>query len=417
MAKIKTINARQILNGKGEPTIETTVILNDGRFGSASIPAAGFAGNYEAMELYDHDPEKYQGKGVKKAISNITDTIAPMLIDMEATKQQEIDKKMIELDGTANKGRLGANAILSVSIAVCKAAAQSSLLPTYLYLREYIRKENQVLKIPTPIFSVLEGNNFDGADFKDFAILMTSSQTFSIGLNMISKIYNSLKNLLQTNNLSTLTSEMGGFSPALDSNEHALNLITQSIESANLRLGFDLFLALDANSETFFKDQKYKIKDRASSLSSNELSSYYMDICKRFNILYVEDPFSEEDLDGWINFTASSSSQALIVGDNLTATNPYRLQTALEKKAITGITIKPLQVGTVIESLAVVEVARESGLKIVTSSRSGETNDDFIADFAVAVSSDYIKLGGVTRGEMVSKYNRLLDIENHLKSF
>lgn len=417
MAKIKQIRARQILSGKGEPTIETTVILSDGRFGIASVPSAGSGGNYEAMELRDKDLDAFQGKGVSKAIANITDIIAPALIDMDSTKQQDIDKKMIELDGTANKTRLGANTMLSVSIAACKASAQSSLLPLFLYLREYIKKEDLTLKIPTPIISILNGNkDEDGADFKDFSILTAASKSFSDSILIGNKIYESLKENLKTNNLSTLISDTGGFSPRVSSNEFALGLIKQGIDTANLRLGFDVFIGVDVSANNFYKDGKYKIKDKANSISSSELSLFYQDLIKDFSILSIEDPFADEDLDGWTNFTAVSSAQTLIIGDNLTATNLYRLQTALDKKAITGVAIKPLQIGTVIEALAAVEVSRAAGLKIVTSSRSHETNDDFIADFAVAVSSDYVRFGSLARGEMVSKYNRLLDIEKQLRS-
>lgn len=417
MAKIKQIRSRQILSGKGEPTIETTVILNDGRFGVGSVPSAGAGGNYEAVELKDKDLEMYQGKGVLKAISNITDIIAPELLDMEATKQQDIDKKMIELDGTANKTRLGANAILSVSIAACKAAAQSSMLPLFLYLREYIKKESLTLKIPTPIFSLISGSkDEDGSDFKDFSVFSASSKNYSDSLVIASKAYESLKNNLKTNNLSTLISDLGSFSPRVSSNEYALGLIKQSLDAANLRLGFDLFIGIDVCANNFYKDGKYKIKDKANTLSSSELSLYYQDICKNYNILYLEDPFADEDLDGWAEYTSSFSAQTLVVGDNLTATNLYRLQMAIEKKAITGMAIKPLQIGTVIESLAAVEVARATGLKIIASSRSHETNDDFIADFAVAVSADYVRFGSIARGEMVSKYNRLSDIDKQLKS-
>lgn len=417
MAKIKEVRARQILNGVGEPTIEATVILSDGRFGTASVPSASSAGNYEAVELRDRDKEDFGGLGVQKAITNIKDLIAPALEGMDATKQQEVDKKMIELDGTANKGRLGANATLSVSIAVAKAAAQSSLLPLFLYLREYIRKEGLLLKTPTPIFNVLSGNKEeDGADFEDFSIFPPASKDYSDTIKIVSKITTALKENLKTENLSTLVSDFGGLSPKVSSNEEALTLIKQSIEAVNLRPGFDMFLGIDPCADNFLREGKYKIKDKAALLSSKDLSLYYADICKRFNILYIEDPFSSDDMDAWSNFTSINSTQTLIVGDNLVATNPYRLQMSLDKKAITGVTIKPLQIGTVIESLAVVEVARASGLKIIPSARSRETNDDFIADFATAVSADYVKFGSLSRGEMIAKYNRLAEIDSQIKS-
>ncbi|HZQ29871.1 MAG TPA: phosphopyruvate hydratase [Patescibacteria group bacterium] len=416
MAKIKDIKAQEILNGKGEPAIETTVLLSDGKFGVSSCPTGTTVGSYEAVELRDIEEQRFQGRGVRKAIQNVTELIRPALLEMEATKQQDVDKKMIELDGTSNKSRLGANAILSVSMSVCKAAAQSSMLPLFLYLREFIKKDNLTLRVPTPIFNVLNGSTDQGADFKDFLILGATSKSYPENLSMISSINNALRTNLQKANLSTLISDEGAFSPNVSNNDHALELVKQSIESVSLRLGFDVFAGVDVVANDFFKQGKYTIKDTAIPLSSGELVRFYEEIAKKYSVIYFEDPLSDEDWEGWIEMTKSISSQALVVGDTLTATNPYRLQTALGKKAITGIVVKPVQIGTVIEALAVVEVARAAGLKIVASTRSEETNDDFIADFAVAVSSDYVKFGGIVRGEMVAKYNRLLQIETQLKT-
>lgn len=417
MAKIKEIKAREILNGKGEPTVETTVILTDGKSGLSSFPTGTNIGSYEALELRDRNSERYHGRGVLTAISNIEKIIAPEIIGIDATKQQEIDKKMIELDGTQNKSRLGANATLSVSIAVAKAAAQSSVLPLFLYLRQFLKSENLALKIPLPIFNIMGSGKYeDSADFKSFYIIIASSINYQESLSFANAIYNSLKNNLKTNNLSILISDQGSFAPKVSSNEEAFTLIKQSIDEVNLRLGFDVFMGLDASGNTIRQEQKYKIKDKPSGLSSSEISAYYEEISNKFNLIYIEDPFSDEDWDAWASFTAKVSPIALVASDSLTATNPYRLQMALDKKAIKGIVIKPGQIGTVIEALAVVEVARQAGLKIISAIRSEETNDDFIADFAVAVSSDYIKFGSLARGEMVSKYNRLLEIERELKT-
>lgn len=417
MAKIKDIKAREILNGKGEPTVETTVTLSDGKFAISSSPTGTTIGNYEALDLKDRNSDRFLGRGALNAVSNVNKIIAPALAGMDANKQQDIDKKMIELDGTQNKGRLGANATLSVSMAVAKAAAQSSVLPLFLYLRQYIKSDNLPLKIPTPIYNVLSGNKQeDGADFKSFLVMSATSKTYSESLSTANIIYNSLKSSLKTNNLSTLISDQGGFAPKVSSNEEAFSFIKQSIESVNLRLGFDVFMGVDISGDDIYQEQRYKIKDKAMTLSSKDLSEYYEEMSKKYNLIYIEDPFSEEDWSAWSNFTTSISSIALVVSDNLTATNPYRLQMALDKKSITGIVIKPGQIGTVIEALAVLEIARQSGLKIIASVRSEETNDDFIADFAVATSCDYVKFGSLSRGEMVSKYNRLLEIEEHLKT-
>ena len=417
MSKIKEIKAREILNGKGEPTIETTVTLSDGKFGIASTPSGINAGTYEAMDLHDRNSSRFQGRGALTAVSNVEKIISPAIVGMDASKQQEIDKKIIELDGTANKSRLGANATLSVSMAVAKAASQSSVLPLFLYLRQYIKSENLPLKIPTPMFNILGGNKYEeGADFKSFYITTASSANYDQGLSFANIITNSLKNNLKTNNLSVLISDQGDFAPQVSTNEEAFNLIKKSIDEVNLRLGFDVFMGLDASGNELRQEQKYRIKDKPMGISSSELSTYYEDMSRKFSVIYIEDPFSDEDWEAWTNLTSNISSIALVASDNLTATNPYRLQIALDKKAIKGIVIKPEQIGTVIEALAVVEVARQAGLKIISSIRSEETDDDFIADFAVAVSSDYIKFGSLQRGEMIAKYNRLLDIERELKA-
>jgi enolase len=418
MAKIKQISAREILNAKGNPTIEATVILSDGATGIASCPTGTSVGTYEAVDLKDNDQTRYQGQGVLNAILNIEKQIAPNLIGMDASKQQEIDKKMIDLDGTQNKARLGANATLSVSMAVAKASAKSSVLPLYLYLREFIKKENLPLKVPTPLFNVINGGKHaeDNFDFQEFMIIPATSKTFEEALKMASDIYNSLRKNIETNNLSTLVGDEGGFTPKLASNQDALLLLKRSVESANLRLGFDVFFGMDAASNNFYSENSYRIRDKSGSLSGKDLIAFYKMLNEQYHFLYLEDGLAEDDWDNWTQLCAELSQETLIVGDDLTTTNPYRLQMALQKKAITGIIIKPNQIGTVIEALAVVEMAREAGLKITVSHRSGETNDDFIADFAVAVSADYAKFGAPARGERVAKYNRLLQINTQLKA-
>ena len=418
MAKIKQISAREILNAKGNPTIETTVILSDGATGVASCPTGTSVGRYEAVDLKDGDQARYQGLGVLNAIINIDKLIAPNLIGMDASKQQEIDKKMIDLDGTPNKARLGANATLSVSMAVAKASAKSSVLPLFLYLREFIKKENLPLKIPTPLFNLINGGKHaeDNFDFQEFLVIPATSKPYEEALKMIIDIYNSLRKNIQTNNLSTLIGDEGGFSPKLASNQEALLLLKRSIESTNFRLGFDVFFGMDTASNNFYSDNSYHIRDKANSLSTKDLIDFYKMLNEQYHFLYLEDGLNEDDLEGWSELREQIGNETLIVGDDLTATNPYRLQLALQKKAITGIIIKPNQIGTVIEALAVVEMAREAGLKIIVSHRSGETNDDFIADFAVAAGADYVKFGAPARGERVAKYNRLLQIEKQIKT-
>src|ERR1035437_1954150 len=418
MAKIKQITAREILNAKGNPTIEATVILSDGATGIASCPTGTSVGTYEAVDLKDNDQARFQGQGVSNAILNIQKEIAPNLIGMDASKQQDIDKKMIDLDGTPNKARLGANATLSVSMAVAKASAKSSVLPLFLYLREFIKKENLPLKIPTPLFNLINGGKHaeDNFDFQEFLVIPATSKSYEESLKMITDIYSSLRKNIETNNLSTLIGDEGGFSPKLASNQDALLLLKRSVDSANLRLGFDVFFGMDAASNNFYSQNAYHIKDKSNSLSAKELIAFYKMLNEQYHFLYLEDGLAEDDWDNWTLLCSELSGETLIVGDDLTTTNPYSLQTALQKKAITGIIIKPNQIGTVIEALAVVEMARENSLKITVSHRSGETNDDFIADFAVAVSADYVKFGAPARGERVAKYNRLLAIEKEIKA-
>lgn len=414
MAKIKEITAREILNAKGIPTIETSVTLNDGTVGIASVPSGTSIGSYEAAELRDKDPMHFKGMGVQKAIQNILTIIAPKLTNIDADKQQEIDKTMIEMDGTQNKSRLGANAMLSVSMAVTKAAAASSVMPLFLYLRQFT---NSQLHMPTPLFNLINGGKHapDTFDFQEFLVIPASSKTYTDSLQIGTTIDSSLKDLLRNNGLSTLTGDEGGFAPHISTNYDALSLLTQAIDTTNQRLGFDIFLGIDAASSTFYHNNQYHIKDKAQGLSAKSLNDYYKELSTQFHMLYFEDPCSEDDWEGWNDTVTKLSHEAVIVGDDLVATNPYRLQMAIDKKAITAVVIKPNQIGTVLESLAVVEVARAAGLKVVVSHRSGETDDDFIADFAVAIGADYCKFGAPVRGEHVAKYNRLLQIEQQLK--
>jgi enolase len=419
MAKIKQIVATEILDSRGNPTVEATVILNDGAVGIAASPSGSSTSSYEALELRDHDDTRYTGLGVLKAITNIDTIISPALVGMEASKQADIDKRMIELDGTQNKGRLGGNAMLAISMAVAKASAKSAVLPLFLYLRQFIKTEHESLKMPTPLFNVLNGGKHasGNVDFQEFIIIPASSKTYQEGLQLGVNIYNTLRTTLKNKGLSTMVGDEGGFAPDLPSNKDAFNLVKTAIEQSQYRYGFDVFLGCDVASSTFFDKGQYHLKDKSSALSSKDLTAYYLELLKEYPLLYLEDPLSEDDWDGWIELANACPPQTMLIGDDLISTNPYRLQMALEKKVVSGVIIKPNQIGTVIEALAVVEVAREADLKIVVSHRSGETDDDFIADFAVAVSADYAKFGAPARGERVAKYNRLTHIEKQLKSF
>jgi enolase len=417
MAKIKEISAREILNATGDPTIETTVVLSDGSTGVATAPSGVSSGSYEAVELRDKDEKRFAGQGVLKAVENVTKTIAEKLVGQEANKQADLDRMMIELDGTQNKARLGANATISVSMALAKAAAKSSVLPLYLYLRDFLRKEKASLRIPIPMFNLINGGKHAGGnlDLQEFLLVPASSKSYTECLEMGVSVYKQLDSILKENGYGDLTGIEGGYAPSLNSNEDALSFMSKAVNAANFRLGYDAFLGIDAASNYFYHEQHYRLKDRSMAMTADDLINYYSNLLKAYHVLYLEDPLSEDDWDGWAKLGPKMDSATTIAGDNLVSTNPYRLQMALDHKAMNAVVIKPNQIGTVIEAMAVVEVARVAGLKIIVSQRSGETNDDFIADFAVAVSADYVKFGAPSREEHVVKYNRLLELEKQLK--
>lgn len=419
MAKIKDIRASEILDSRGNPTIETSVVLSDGSMGIASVPSGQSIGTYEASELRDRDPARYNGMGVLQAIQNIHETIAPQLSGMEAQKQQDIDRALIELDGTQNKGKLGANAMLSVSIAICKAAAKSAVLPPYLYVRQFINTENTILRIPTPLFSIIDGGKYalNNLSFLEYMVIPATAKPYEDALQMGVTVYNALRKILQDNNMITLVGDEGGFGANITGNEQALEFLKQAIDASSLRLGYDIFLGIDAAASLFHERSEYHIKEKSMALSSSDLAAYYQELNNKHHLLYLEDPMAEEDWDGWTALTSKLSQDTIVAGDDLTVTNPYRLQMALDKKVISGIVIKPNQIGTVLETIAVVEVARQAGLKIIISERSGETNDDFIADFAVGVSADYVKFGAPARGERIAKYDRLLHINKQMQEY
>ena len=408
--------AKEILNAKGIPTVEATVILDNGKAGVASFPG-GDAYDFDALELKDNDKKRFDGQGVLKAVSNILSPIAPHLIGKDALGQQEIDRKMIEIDGTPNKSFLGANAIFPVSMAVARAGAQTSNLPLYIYLRQFLHKTNPRPTIPIPMFNLINGSvdpSTGVCDFNEFIIIPASSKSYSEALQMCVSIRKSLKELLESK--SSEVSEYDDINTSgMPSNKEAFFLLNKAVETI-LRPGFDVFFGLGSRASNFVKDGKYKIKDFPSPLTSAELLSFYEELNKNIHLLYLEDPFSRDDWIGWENLAVRFPQNTIIAGGDLVSANLERLDMALVKKAVSGVVIKPAQVGTVIEALAIAESARVMGLKIVVSHRSNETNDDFISDFAVAVSSDYVKLGILARGENISKYNRLLQIEHQLKT-
>lgn len=416
--KIKQIHAREILNSKGYPTVEVTVVLENGVSATSSCPTGTSVSKYEAKELRDNDPARFGGYGVLKAVNNVVSVISPKLIGQEAQNQAEIDKIMIGLDGKPEKSNLGVNSILPVSMAVAKAAAKSLNMPLYVYIRHYTGLQNVPIKIPTPAFNIINGGKHAGnnLDFQEFLIIPASSIPYQDTLNMAISIYMSLKKNLIEKGLSTLVGDEGGFGPSFSTNRDALIMLTEAISEGIYRINYDVFLGIDASANNFRQDGSYLIKDKESSLSSDELVAVYEGLNEEYSLYYLEDPLSEDDWDGWEKLNSIISKNTLVVGDDLIATNFNRLRDAISKNAIGGVIIKPNQIGTVIETLAVVEAARHAGLKIIVSHRSGDTNDDFIADFAVGVGADYAKFGAPTRGERVAKYNRLLEIDALLRN-
>lgn len=417
MALIKEITAREILNAKGYPTIESRVLLDDGVVASASVACSAEVNRYEAVTITDHDPVRFSGRGVLKTVDTVKNILAQKLVGMDAANQQEIDKTMVEMDGTDNKSKLGANAIVSVSMAVAKAAAASAGMPLFLYLRRFVDAANVSPKIPTLLITVMNGGRrgMGAIDFEELLIVPASSKTLEESLQIGFHVSASLQNILKLNGFSVLTGSEGGFSPNVAANYDALSLLSQAAENTTYRLGYDVFFGINAAAAAFLKNDKYSIKDKKSPLSASELIKFYQQLVKDFHLLYLEDALDNDDWDTWSQACTSLSADVTLVGDGLTSTNLSRLQIALEKKAISGMVIVPAQIGTVIEALAIVQVAKAAGLKIIVSHRTDDTTEDFVADFAVAAGADYVKFGAMDRGEHVVKYNRLLAIDAKLR--
>ncbi len=417
MAKITKVIGREILNSKGYPTIEATVYLDNGITASASCPTGTSVSKYEAKEVRDNDPKRFGGYGELKAVENINNKLSPKIIGMDPTLQADIDKVLLNEDGTNDKSNLGVNSILPISMAVMKAGAKSVGLPLYAYIRHFTSLGNAPIKIPSPGFNVINGGKHAGnnLDFQEFLLIPASSMPYKDALNMAVSIYQTLKTALKDKGVSTLVGDEGGFGPSFHTNRDALIMLSEAITTSNYRINYDVFLGLDVAANNFHQDGTYFIKDKESSMTTEELVTVYEGLNAEYNLYYLEDPFGEDDWEGWEKLNHVNSN-TIIVGDDLISTNFSRLQTAIAKNAIGGVIIKPNQIGTVLETLAVVEAARHAGLRIVVSHRSGETNDDFIADFAVGVGADYTKFGAPTRGERVAKYNRLLEIDEEIRN-
>jgi enolase len=409
MALIDAIHAREILDSRGNPTVEVEVLLSDGSMGRAAVPSGASTGAFEAVERRDGEKNRYLGKGVTQAVAAVVDTIQPALLSLDATDQRLIDQTMIDLDGTSNKSNLGANAILGVSLAVASAAAESANLPLYKYLGG-----PNAHVLPVPLMNILNGGSHadSDVDIQEFMVVPLGASTFSEGLRWGVEVYHSLKAVLNEKGLSTGLGDEGGFAPNLPSNRAALDLISEAITRAGYTPGKDIALALDVASSEFYKDGAYQFEGKA--LSSAEMSAYYAQLVADYPLVSIEDPLDESDWDGWAVLTAELGSKVQLVGDDLFVTNPERLQQGIESRTANSLLVKVNQIGSLTETLDAVSLAQRSGYTTITSHRSGETEDTTIADIAVATNAGQIKTGAPARSERVAKYNQLLRIEEEL---
>jgi enolase len=409
VALIDAVVAREILDSRGNPTVEVEVLLEDGTLSRAAVPSGASTGAFEAYELRDGDKKRYLGKGVLKAVGAVTDELGPAVEDLDAADQRIIDMVLNETDGTVNKERVGANAILGVSLAVAKAAASSADLPLFRYLGG-----PNAHTLPVPMMNIINGGSHadNDVDIQEFMIVPLGAPTFSEGLRWGVEVYHSLKGLLQSKGLATGLGDEGGFAPNLPSNRAALDLIVEAITLAGYTPGTDIGLALDCAASEFYKDGVYHFEGK--ELSSTEIVAYYAELLEAYPLVSIEDPLEEDDWDGYVHLTAQLGDKVQIVGDDLFVTNPIRLAKGLELGATNSILIKVNQIGTLTETMDAVSLAQRAGFTTVISHRSGETEDTFIADLAVATDAGQIKTGAPARSERVAKYNQLLRIEEEL---
>jgi enolase len=411
MDKIKHIQAWEILDSRGNPTVSVRVELASGASGEAAVPSGASTGKYEAVELRDGDKKRYNGLGVLKAVGNIHRVIAPALTGMNPADQQKIDRAMIELDGTENKSKLGANAILGVSLAVAHAAAASAYKPLYSHLG---RSGNYVL--PVPLLNILNGGKHasDSTDFQEFMIAPVGAKSFAEGLRMSAEIYQALKGIIKGKKFNTNVGDEGGFAPSLPSNKDALELIIAAMEKAGYKPGADCFIALDPASSEFYEDGMYVLAREDVKLTRQQMVDYYVKWTQDYPIISIEDGMAEDDWEGWKLLTAAVGDRVQLVGDDLYVTNIKRLAQGIEQKASNSILIKLNQIGTLTETVAAIDMARKTGWTAVVSHRSGETEDVTIADLCAGLSTGQIKTGAPCRSERTAKYNRLLRIESEL---
>jgi enolase len=412
MSAIESIMAREILDSRGNPTVEVDVTLESGVTGRAAVPSGASTGEYEAVELRDGDKGRYLGKGVTKAVNNINDEITPELLSYDASLQVDIDNIMLELDGTKNKAKLGANAILAVSMACAKAAALDAGLPLYRYLGGVNAKE-----LPVPMMNILNGGKHadNNVDIQEFMVAPAGASSFRESLRQGAEVFHALKAILHGMGLNTAVGDEGGYAPNLKSNEEALQVIMKAIEKAGYKPGADIVICLDPAASSFFEKGKYNLKaEKQPVKTAEEMVAFYEDLIKKYPIVSIEDGLAEDDWDGFKLMTAKLGKKIQIVGDDLFVTNTERLKRGIEEKACNSILIKLNQIGTVTETIEAIEMAKRASFTAVVSHRSGETEDAFIADFVVAMNTGQIKTGSASRSERIAKYNQLLRIEEEL---
>lgn len=409
MSKIINIIGREVLDSRGNPTVEAEVILDNGAVGIACSPSGASTGSREALELRDGDKSRYLGKGVLKAVANINDIIKPKVVGMDASEQRAVDQAMLELDGTENKSKLGANSILAVSLAAAKAAASANNKSLYEQISDGVT-------LPVPMMNIINGGAHadNNVDIQEFMILPVGAPSFAEALRYGTEIFHALKDVLKAKGLNTAVGDEGGFAPNLGSNEEAVTAIVEAVEKAGYKLGEDIFLGLDVASSEFYKDGKYELAGEGRSLTSEEFASYLEDWVNRYPIISIEDGMDEGDWDGWKILTEKLGNRVQLVGDDLFVTNTKILAEGIEKNIANSILIKVNQIGTLTETLAAIDMAHKAGYTAVVSHRSGETEDMTIADLAVATNAGQIKTGSLCRSDRVAKYNQLLRIEEKL---
>jgi len=413
MTIIIEVKAREILDSRGNPTVEVDVVLSSGAVGTAAVPSGASTGVHEAVELRDGDAKRFGGKGVLKAVKNVNEVIGPKLVGMDALDQIAIDNLMRELDGTPNKAKLGANAILGVSLAVAKAAAAALELPLYRYIGGV-----NAHTLPVPMMNILNGGKHaaNSTDLQEFMIMPVGASSFSECLRWGAEIYHSLKKVLADKGLNTNVGDEGGFAPSLSSNAMAIEVILEAIERAGYRPGEDVWIALDPASSEICEDGKYHLKREGRVLSSEEMVEFYVDWVSKYPIISIEDGMAEDDWDGWVKLVEALGDKVQLVGDDLLVTNVERIQKAIDLKAATALLCKVNQIGTLTEAIAAVELAHRAGWTSIVSHRSGETEDATIADIVVGLNTGQIKTGAPCRSDRVAKYNQLLRIEEELGS-